>query len=561
MSNNYNVLLLLLCLLALSQCTKDEYVIDDDILVEGLTPSFALPLAHADISLAQLEGPLGLDDQVYSQAGSNLAVVFQERLFEIGLEDLVTLPPQEASESFEADALTAAVFNASLEGDQIELGQTYNTPFAFDNGEELDSIRLGTSSLSIAFNSTFRHDLNVTVTIPELSNADGVFMTSFDLDYQGTVPVVSELEVDVSGYLLDFTGPGNNNALNIVADFIITHSGEMTQAGDNVSFEFELSSNSIQAGYGYLGQYAGIAEIDTQQVDIFQSIDAQYIYFADPRIELDFYNSSGIPMEIDFTSLFAPDNQQTQLITGGALEDIPTIAAASSPGTIALTEHSIDNSNTNPQLSDMLSEGPVELIYTAEGTTNPIGFTDNFILDTSVIACDATVILPLHASVQGYRFSDTLDVDLTVDLGLNEGSAIGIDDVEQVQFRIVSDNGLPLDLALQVLFLDENYEVKDSLYTGADEAVVLAAGVINTTAPIGDPDRGRVIAASHHVADTYMSPQRLEAILDQEIEHVIVRVLGNTSEAADGELVRFYPEDGLEVQLSAKIETDIDFNE
>jgi len=558
---NYIVGLIIITLLFASSCTKEEFKLDENTVVPGLTPSLAIPLAHADIGLAELEGPLGLDDELYNLPGSPLAIVFKERLFEIGLEDLIALPPQEVSQVYAVDALTAAFFNASLAGTELPISQIYNLPFDFENGEDIDSIRLGESFLSIDMTSSFRHDLDIQLEIPELVGPDGPFTTEFSLDYQGSLPVLADVVLDVSGYLLDFSASGNSNEININADFILTHSGELTNAGDSVQFNLDLSSNSIKAGYGYLGQYAGIAEIDTQRVNIFETIDAESIYFADPAIELDFYNSSGIPMEINFSSIYAPGNSTTQEITGGALEDIPIIAAAAMPGLEALTEHRIDNSNTSPPLSDLLSEGPVDLIYTADGVTNPEGYTYNFILDTSKVACDATVILPLYASVNGYRFADTLDVDLNLDLGFTEGGTFSIDDVELAQFRIVSDNALPIDLAMQVVFLDEDYLVTDSLFIGEANALILSAGIIDPSLPESHPDYGRVIFPAHHVQDVSMSPERLEELLNGNVKHVILRVLGNTSEAEDGAIVKFYPEDEVEIQFSAKIETDIDLTE
>jgi hypothetical protein len=549
-----------LLLLTMFSCSKEEYVIDSDLIVPGLTPTLALPLVYADLGIAELQGPLGLDEFLDSQPNTQLAITFRERLFEIGLEDLVALPPQQAQESYAADAITAAIFNANLAGTELPIGQTYVTPFDFENGEELDSIRLGESFLSIDLLSTFRHDLDIQIDIPELSNADGPFSADFVLDYAGVVPVQSEVIVDVTGYLLDFTAPGNNNSLNIGADFIITHSGEMTSVGDSVSFDFELSSNSIKAAYGYMGQYSGIAEVDTQRVDVFEAIDVASIFFADPSIQMDFYNSSGIPMEINFSSLYAPSNMCTQIITGGALEDIPTIEPAASPGLTATTQHIIDDSNTSPPLSDLLSEGPVELIYSAEGVTNPEGYAYNFILDTSKIICDATIILPLYASVDGYRFSDTLDLALSESLGIG-GGTLSIDDVTQAQIRVIANNGLPLELAMQVLFLDAAYQVRDSLYVTDTEEVILPAGIVETNLPTSNPNHGMVIAASHKVTDTYFSPERLTQILDGDIAHIIIRLVGSTSDAASGQLVRFFPEDRVEVQVSAKIETDIDLSE
>ncbi len=560
MNNREWVLFLGCLLLSLVACTKEEYSLDDNLSIPGLSPSLAIPLANADIGLSELEQPLGLDDEIDYSAGSQLSLTFRERLFEIGLEDLVQLPPQEVQESYEADAVTAAVFNASLPGTELPISEIYNLPFEFENGEELDSIRLGESILSINMISSFRHDLSVDISIPELIGPSGAFTSDFSLEYDGTMPVTGELNVDITDHLLDFTGAGNNNELDILADFIIVHSGEFTTTGDSVYFELSLSSNSLKAAYGYLGQYSGIAEIDTQRVDVFQNIDAESIYFADPAIELDIVNSSGIPMEISFSSLFAPTNSVTQLITGGALEEIPIIEGASFPGDVAVTEHRIDDSNTNPMLSDMLSEGPVDLIYEAEGLTNPNGYSYNFILDTSKVTCDATVILPLFGFVDGYRFSDTLDIDLGDGLGL-EDESLNTDDIKSALFRVITDNGLPMETAFQLVFLDSTYAVVDSLFTGQDTQLLLSPGQIDYSLPITDSNHGRVMFPTRTITDIFISKERLDELLDGEISYMVIRLIGSTGGVGDGELVRFYPEDRLKVQLSAKLETEIDLAE
>ena len=78
--------LLFLILVIFSSCTKEEYKLDENTMVPGLSPSLAIPLAFAEIGLGELEEPLGLEDELYNVPGNPLAIVFKQRLFEIGLE-------------------------------------------------------------------------------------------------------------------------------------------------------------------------------------------------------------------------------------------------------------------------------------------------------------------------------------------------------------------------------------------------------------------------------------------------------------------------------------------
>ena len=562
MRPNFCITLFVLCLLALqTSCVKEELNIGADTAIPGLNPSFAIPLAHAEIGLAQLIPALELSESVSTEAGQIMAISFSQNLFEIGLQDLLAIPTQDISETYTANAFTAALINSGLAGDQIPISQSFNLPFDFQNGEELDSIRFQNATLDIQVSSSFKHDIIVDMVIPELTEMGIIFERTLSLDYTGALPVSASYSFDISGTKLDFTAPGNDNALNILADFIISHSGEFTNPGDSLHFELALSTNSIQAAYGYLGQYNGIAEVDTQQVNIFETLGADGIYFADPAIELLISNSSGIPMEVNFTSLYAPENSNTTLITGGALEDIPTVAPALFLGDIAYTTHRIDNTNTSPLLSEMVNEGPVNLIYSATGITNPEGYSYNFVQDTSKIRCDATVILPLFGYIDGYHFSDTLDVDLETDLGLSSDGPVNLDDVEKLTLRIIADNGLPAEAKVQLVFLDENYEAVDSLFTSKESHMVIASGYVNTALANIHPDFGRVLSRTRAITDVEVSIARLDELIDGNVKHMLVKIVAGTNFASNDQIIKVFPENGIEVQLSAKIETRIDFSE
>ena len=555
------VFIILIATVLLASCVKEELNIGPDTTFPGLDPAFAIPLAHTVIGLGELVPALNLSNMVYSESGQILAISFTQRLFEFGLEDLIALPDQDISETFVANLFTAAIINSGLAGDQIPISQNFNLPFDFPNGEELDSIRFQSASLDIHVTSSFKHDIDVEMLIPELTEMGVEFQRTLSLDYSGNLPVTGDFSFDISNTKLDFTDPGNDNALNILANFIITHSGEFTNPGDSLHFELSLSANSIHSAYGYLGQYNGIAEVDTQQVNLFEQFGAAGLFFADPAIELLITNTSGIPIEVDFTSLYAPENSITTLITGGALEDIPVLQAAQFIGDIAYTTHRIDNSNTSPMLSDMLNEGPVNLIYTAQGLTNPEGYAYNFVQDTSKIACDATVILPLFGYIDGYHFTDTLDVGISSELGLNNGGPINLDDIELLTLRIIADNGLPAEARVQVVFLDEFYEEVDSLFMSKAGHMLVSPGLVNTFLDPSHPDFGRVLTRSRAITDVQLSLERLRKLIDGNVKHLIIKIVAGTSFATQNQIVKFFPEDGIEVQISARIETRIDLSE
>jgi hypothetical protein len=268
-------------------------------------------------------------------------------------------------------------------------------------------------------------------------------------------------------------------------------------------------------------------------------------------------------MEFAVTSIYDPQSSGGVTITGGGLDAIPTIEAASQPGEVAQTFHRIDNENMDPDLSDLLSDGPFELTYTAEATTNPDGFMQNWVLDTSTVTMEARVILPLHGYANNYVFADTIPSDLSEDLDLSIDSAgtLSTDDIEQVTFRIIADNGLPIDARVQVYFLDGNMMKIDSLFDVAELQHVIQAGYVNHTLEESDPQHGKVLSPTRAITDIVVDADRLQNLMDNNVMNIVIRAMGNTSGSQNESVIKFFPEYTLDIQLSAKIETNIDLSE
>jgi hypothetical protein len=64
------------------------------------------------------------------------------------------------------------------------------------------------------------------------------------------------------------------------------------------------------------------------------------------------------------------------------------------------------------------------------------------------------VELPMYGTASGFESRDTFSIDFDSYLGFNE-----------VEFKVISENGIPLDVGLQIYFADENGVVLDSLFT------------------------------------------------------------------------------------------------
>ncbi|NNK80828.1 MAG: hypothetical protein HKO93_04960 [Flavobacteriales bacterium] len=96
---------------------------------------------------------------------------------------------------------------------------------------------------------------------------------------------------------------------------------------------------------------------------------------------------------------------------------------------------------------------------------------------------------------------------------------------------------------------------------GQVDVPIISAGIVDQSLPESHPDYGRVIASTRAVTDVVMSRSRLEELIDGEVKYLVIKLVGNTDEANNGELVKFFPEDRFKIKLSAKLETEIDISE
>ncbi len=121
--------------------------------------------------------------------------------------------------------------------------------------------------------------------------------------------------------------------------------------------------------------------------------------------------------------------------------------------------------------SDIFNLRPDEIRYASVGQVNPnVPATisnPNILTDTSNVEGIATVILPFIGSGSLQFFGDTTDVDLSLD-----------DDIDaflSATIRIIITTSVPLDADVQFYFMDDNFNVIDSVlssentfFAGAD---------------------------------------------------------------------------------------------
>lgn len=236
--------------------------------------------------------------------------------------------------------------------------------------------------------------------------------------------------------------------------------------------------------FWYMEGYWGYTEypltLDTIDIDINQTnLDAN-VFIKNPKVTLTISNSWGFPTRgianvFEFvgrdgktyplvTSLFGPDKgvdfNYPQWVKGEV-------------GQTKITQFTLDETNSN--IAEIFNAQPVKLIYDLQGVANALQDPSiiGFLTDSSNIKLQVRVELLLEGSARNFSAEQELDLNFG-DIG-----NVAIEDLESVEFKIVTENSAPIGTALQIYFQDSLGAVIDSLFAGPP-AFIMESAPINS---------------------------------------------------------------------------------
>ena len=546
----------------LGGCKKKEISLDQ-IKSPLLEPSFALPIGYAKLNLGDIEREFDANNFIYNDNSNLFEIIYRDRIFELSANDLITIPTQNYSNSYAMpNSNQTALIGGGAGFTTSYTGQSAIT-FNVANGAQLDSIIVQSGNLNIDFSSDFMHSASVNLVVPSLKKNGVVLQQVMNVNYSGSIPVLDNANIDLAGYTIDLTNGGTtNNTFNVSLNFQVTSSGNPIAGSDQMTADMQLNVNTFDAIWGYLGQQTNILNQDTSNITLFDDLAGGSVHFEDPRVNLSIGNTAGVDVQTFFSAVFAPDNNTNINLGGPGLTTFPLIARALNPGDTVITTHTIDNNNTSPSLTSLLDEGPGEIVYSSSASSNPSGFTNNFILGDALIWCEAEVILPIYGWARDFTLADTTDLDVADVLGIDSTSNLTIEDVEQVMLRIIVDNGLPIDAGVQLYFADSNFVVIDSLFQTANGVEnIFDHGIVDFTLPLTDPNHGKVTQSTRKITDVVVSQSLISKLINGNAKKLIYKSRGFTNDANSGQNVKIFPEYTVEIKVSAKVDFKINLED
>lgn len=315
-------------------------------------------------------------------------------------------------------------------------------PLDLPNGVKLDYVNIKQGSLDWFMRSP-DEPLTVTVKIPQITKNNVPFQQTFtvtNLGYFGNL--------NLKGY----TFSSANDSIYLYHDARKANGDRVNLRGNGL---FTIKDFQFSFVKGFMGVDTFDVPQDRLKIDFFDKWNQGETKFENPKMTLTLDNSFGFPVKAfsriaDAISVNGKTLQMQSPLLSGVNINYPNLNEI---GVSKRTVLVLDKNNSN--LQDIISFNPVAIDYDIDGISNadPSVKTIGFMTDTSAFRLQMDLDLPLHGSAKNFITSDTFDIDFSK-----------YSDVKNAELKVITDNGMPIDLNLQGYFATANGIVIDSFY-------------------------------------------------------------------------------------------------
>jgi hypothetical protein len=509
-----------------TSCIKDDFDLEKIKDVEW-SPELAAPLVNSSMTFKDMLDK-NTEFQVTIDNNNFCTFIYSDTLYKLHALDMITMKDQDVKYTFAMDSSQQVIFNQV--GD-LSYSESQHISFKPDVNAEIDSILFKSGRFIVDITSTFRQDISIRITMPGLKKNGVAFSRNVLLSYQGSLPLTNQINLDLSGYLLDVTNNGTAvNDLTVDYKIQVTGSVNPASATENLVVDGTFQNLKFRSVFGYFGNQPYSSASDTLPFNFFNTHPGIGNFtLADPKIKVSLINSIGIPVHATIPSFMASSQGASYTINSGIPNPLPVFSPTVSQIGQSLTG-SFELNNSNSNLVSVISHLPDYFIYMVGVQTNPDGnISQNFITDTSSLSIYASVELPLYGSAMDFVITDTTDFKID-----------NIDRIESLALRTCFTNGFPVDMQVQVYFTDENFHVLDSLIT--NDSRVLESAAINMAT-------GKTTAATVKTTDILFDQQHIQRI--QHAKKIITK--GGAATINNGNTnVKIYADYTLGVRIGAR---------
>jgi hypothetical protein len=523
----------------------DQFSLDrlsDEVEIQ---PSLAAPVAYGNFSIQDILETLTDSAGLVSQTEDSLIYLYySDTAYSLSAADLITIPDHFTSETYIQADINVLAWNTLPVGSQHTFHKQELLEFSIEPEDRIDSIMVKAGSMNLEAYSEFKHSGELQVTSSNIidPNGDSLDITFTISDTAGTF--MSNTSYDMTGYKLTMDEISGNAVAVLNFNLTLVKSSQPVLLGEEAGLLFEFTELEYDAVYGFIAERNITSLNESIELGIFDQIDQiPDIYFADPQFNIAVHNSFGAPLSLSIDTLRArsfKDGSYTYLeFKNDTMNPFfiyaPTVDRQ---GEEVTTERYFNVQTSN--IDELLASVPDQINFAFGASTgNPEGSTEqNFLLDDSKMTVETEVVLPMWLSMSGYTVVDTLDLAF-------DSLLMNLSFLEEALFRLTTTNEWPLEIAVQIYFLDAADTRMDSLFS--DQKILLNAAPVDSE---GELDRS---ALQEHVVDVELTAADLDELEGAKKMMLQVRAVTTDNGVPT---VKFYSS----YLLNYKLAIDADFN-
>ena len=501
-------------------------------------PTWSLPLIHSELTLHDILGKDTNNIIIEDPVTHMLTLEYAATLFSQSAEQYLVIPDQN-NITMESTTLNIIVPPTDSIPYDITIPYSFTPAQA---GQRLDSIFFKSATMKVDVLSYINHSSKVTISIPNATKNGKIFQTTLLLPYVNKVPVEQKITLDLTGYKmkLDNTS-GHINEITAISHILVYGDNNPDLSPYTFRANLDLTNIKFTKIFGYLGLYEYPLS-DTLHLNLFNNNVHGNIQLKEIDLLVHTDNSIGMPLQINFLDLIAHSDKNPPYTVNIAdpASGFPNPINIPSPdirhiGTVADTTMQFGDNNSN--IIPAINLSPEYIYFNIKGKSNPANNPayENFVLDTSRFAVNLKVVLPLFGAISGFYISDTVKFDFNIP-----------NQAEMCAFKVRTVNHFPLDAEIQIYFADQNYKVLDSLFSGKDHHILVAA-------PVSGPPAYKVIE-SPPIQPFIFSPDPFMAADLARLKQTRFLLINAKMSTYNKDLVKIYADYMLDVKLAAKIQ-------
>jgi hypothetical protein len=404
----------------------------EDRKLSNFEAQYAIPLIHDRLSLASLIEQ-NVDNTTFQVAeDGKLTVLYKGDVLKKTMKEM--FPP------------LPGIGNIVLDDTLVK--QT----FAFSGTQTIDFGIFSGDKIKFKYRSKLEEDITISMKVPEIQSQEGeVFQVDFVLEYNGETPVEAETPLnDLAGYHLYST----DNTITFIYD-------ARRPNGERIKLDKAWMSFT-QIAFEYVEGHFPVTPYELKGDVIPIGLYTQWVdgimKFEDPKITVSVDNSFGFPVEAKVNEMYVQNyywdvvHLESPLLEGGITFDFPN---EDEIGVVKSTSYLFDTTNSN--LNEIFSKKVRQLTYQVDAIVNPDDDPDiiGWMHESSFFDIKVAVEVPMLQSIDSLKLTDTLDIQLPKSDGLDE-----------IEFKMLLANEFPIEMDMQIYFLDDQNAVLDSLFEG-----------------------------------------------------------------------------------------------